>query len=99
MNLKTWNGFSRKVQASIDKHSGEVFSQQSGGGFDRVAGIMARKAAKGGGHTIVKMDAAGYKHGAAWAKPLHDKWIASEKDGQKKYDAYLKILAEIRAGT
>ncbi len=98
MNLKTWNGFSRKVKASIDKHSGEVFSQQSGGGFDRVAGIMARKAAKGGGHTIVKMDAAGYKRGAAWAKPLHEKWINSEKDGQRKYDAYLKILADIRAG-
>ena len=59
---------------------------------------MAGKAAKGGGHTIIKMDAAGYKRGAAWAKPLHEKWIASEKDGRKKYDAYLKILADIRAG-
>lgn len=98
MNKKTWDGLSRRAKASIAKHSGEVFSQQSGTGFDKVAGIMAGKAKKGGGHTIVKMDAAGYKKGAAWAKPLHEKWIKSEKDGRKKYDAYLKILADLRAG-
>jgi len=96
MNKKTWDGFSRRVQASIDKHSGAVFSQKSGAGFDRVAGIMARKAKKSG-DTIVPMDAAGYKRGAAWAKPLHAKWI-KEENGQAKYDAYLKILADIRAG-
>ena len=48
MNNKTWNGLSRRVQGSIDKHSGVVFAKQSGGGFDRVGGIMARKAKKPG---------------------------------------------------
>ena len=98
MNKKTWDGLSRRVQASIDKHSGEVFSRQSGGGFDKVARIMASKAKKGGGHTIYKMDAAGYKKGAAWAQPLIDNWVKSEKGNKAKLDAYMKILADIRAG-
>jgi TRAP-type C4-dicarboxylate transport system substrate-binding protein len=98
MNKKTWDSLSPRVQASIDKHSGEVFAKKSGGGFDRVAGIMASKARKGGGHTIIKLDAEGYKRGAAWAKPLHEKWIKSTPNGRKKYDAYLKVLTDIRAG-
>ncbi len=97
MNKKTWGKLSPRVQASIDKHSGVVFAKRSGGGFDKVAGIMASKAKKTG-HTIIKLDAAGYKRGLAWAKPLHDNWIKSAVNGRKKYDAYLNILADIRAG-
>jgi hypothetical protein len=59
---------------------------------------MASKAKKGGGHTIYKMDAAGYKKGAAWAQPLIDNWVKSEKGNKAKLDAYMKILADIRAG-
>ena len=98
MNKKTWDSLSPRVQASIDKNSGAVFARASGSGFDKVAGIMASKARKGGGHTIIKLDAEGYKRGAAWAKPLHEKWIKSTRNGQKKFDDYLKIIADIRAG-
>ena len=97
MNKKTWESLSPRVQASINKNSGIVFAKNAGGGFDKVGEIMAGKAAKTG-HTIVKMDDAGLKRGTDWSKKLHQDWIKSTADGQKKYDAYLRILADIRAG-
>jgi len=32
-------------------------------------------------------------------KPFHDAWIRENRDGQKKYDALRRILAELRKGS
>lgn len=99
MNKKTWDGLSRRVQAAIDKHSGEVLSRNAGGAFDKIAVAVRAKTAKSATHKIAEMTEDGYRKGAAWARPLHDAWIARAKNGQAKFDAYLKILADIRAGS
>jgi hypothetical protein len=38
------------------------------------------------------------KKGRELMKPVDASWIKSVPDGQKKFDAYMKILADIRAG-
>ncbi len=99
MNKKTWDGLSRRVQAVIDKHSGEVLSRNAGGGFDKVAAQVRASIEKKKGHTITPLTEEDYRKGAAWARPLHEAWIKGTNNGRAKYEAYLKILAEIRAGS
>ena len=99
MNKKTWDAMSRRVRDVIDKHSGEVLSRNAGGGFDKVAASVRVGATKSGAHILADLTKDGYEKGAAWSRPLHKAWIASTKNGQAKYDAYLKILADIRAGS
>jgi len=98
MNKKTWDSLPAEAKAAIDKHSGEVFSVNGGGGFDTVGQAARKQIAGESSHKSYPATDADYAKGAALTKPVLDKWIAETKDGQKKYDTFVRLLAEIRKG-
>jgi len=99
MNKKTWDSLPADAKAVIDKHSGEVFSVNGGGGFDIVGQDARKQIAGDASHKIYAPSDADFAKGAAITKPVLDKWIAATPDGQKKYDTFVRLLAEIRKGS
>ena len=97
MNKKKWNSLSRDVQKIFDANSGEMMARDGGVGFDKNK-VKFRKIAQKGGHTTVEVSAEDIEKGKKFAEPLHRAWIKKNKNGQKIYDTYLKIIADYRAG-
>jgi TRAP-type C4-dicarboxylate transport system substrate-binding protein len=98
MNKKKWDGLSSRLKAVIDKHSGARLSREGGVSFDRNAKRSRAKWGKAGGHHFVDLSEAELKAGFKAVQPVHQAWIKRTKNGQKIYDAYVKVLADIRAG-
>lgn len=97
MNRRTWDSLPPRVKAAIDKHSGDVFARNGGRGFDKRAEEALAEAKRLPDHTIIPLDDAAGK-GREWAQALHAEWIAKGDDRKQKFDMFLKILDEIRAG-
>ena len=97
MNKKKWNSLSRRAQKAFDANSGEMMARDGGVGFDKNA-VKFRAIAQKGGHTTVEVSAEDIEKGKKFAEPLHRAWIKKNKNGQKIYDTYLKIIADYRAG-
>ncbi len=98
MNKQKWNSLSRHVQKVFDENSGERMARDGGSGFDKNA-VKFRKIAQMGGHTTIEVSEADVKKGFEFAQPLHKAWIKKNDNGQKIYDAYLKIISDYRAGS
>jgi TRAP-type C4-dicarboxylate transport system substrate-binding protein len=98
MNKQKFNSLSRRVQKALDENSGEAMARDGGSGFDKNRDKF-RKIAQKGGHTTIEVSEADIKKGYEYAQPLHRAWIKKNANGQKIYDAYLKIIADYRAGS
>jgi TRAP-type C4-dicarboxylate transport system substrate-binding protein len=97
MNKQKWNSLSRRVQKAFNENSGEAMARDGGSGFDKNAAKF-RKIAQKGDHTTIEVSEADIKKGFEFAKPLHKAWIENNANGQQIYDAYLKLIADYRAG-
>jgi TRAP-type C4-dicarboxylate transport system substrate-binding protein len=98
MSHKSYNKLSARAKAAVDKHSGEVFSKHNGTVFENNRAGFRNKMLKTSNHVVVTPTPEQERKWRAKFKPLHDNWIQSNADGQKRYDALIKILADIRAG-
>jgi TRAP-type C4-dicarboxylate transport system substrate-binding protein len=98
MNEKAWNGLSPKAKAAYERHSGLEMARNGGGGFDKLRRIFLGKMKKAGGHTFAGLSGADRKKRQATVQPVYDAWIKSVPNGRKKFDVYMKVLADIRAG-
>jgi TRAP-type transport system periplasmic protein len=98
MNKKTWNGLPQDVKDVMNKYGGRTMSQNGGKGFDRTAKIFKAKMDKASKHFYIPWDASKIDQARDTMRPVHDSWIKRNKNGRVKYDALLKIIADIRAG-
>ena len=92
--------FRKRQKKAIQKNSGLALSRRIGGEvFDVQTMILRKKAiADPKRNLIILSEAEKEKSFARIFKPFHDEWIKTHQDGQKKYDALMKILADIRKG-
>jgi TRAP-type C4-dicarboxylate transport system substrate-binding protein len=98
MNKKSWESLSPAAKAAYEKHSGLVMARNGGGGFEKVRGVTLAKIRNSKEHKRLSLSDQEMKKGRELMKPVYASWIKSVPDGQKKFDAYMKILADIRAG-
>ncbi len=98
INEDKWAALSGKSKAAITKYGGEYLARLGGKAFDDFGKRAFKIISKAGKRTITRATPAEIETQAAAAKPVHDAWIKSKKDGAKKYAAILQILADIRAG-
>jgi len=98
MNTNSWKKLSPRVQTAINKHSGIVISRGGGGGFDAAGKLAKAKIQSDKDHHYQPMTEQEMKRGEQWAKPIYRKWMSEVRDGQRKFDAFVEILADIRAG-
>ena len=100
INKKVYDGLPEKAKQAIQKNSGLALSRRIGG---EVYGVQMKRLRKQAiddpkRNLIALSEAEKEKRFADLFKPFHDEWIKTHKDGQKKYDALMKTLAEIRKG-
>jgi TRAP-type C4-dicarboxylate transport system substrate-binding protein len=100
INKKVYDKLPEKAKQAIKKNSGLVLSRRIGGDlFDAEIKALRQGAVDDPKRNIVTVsEADGEKRFATLFKPFHDEWIKNTPDGQKKYDALMKILAEVRQG-
>lgn len=98
MNKEKWDSLPQKVKDAIDRYGGRTMARVTGGGFDKTAGIFKKKMEKASKHTYVPWNIADVDKARGTMQPVIANWIKRNKNGQAKYDALLKIIADIRAG-
>jgi hypothetical protein len=93
INKKKYDALPAAAKAAIDKNSGLSFSVHMGktnGKSSELALVAARK------KTFISPQGAEFETLKKRFNAIHEDWIKSTPDGQKKYDALQKILADIR---
>lgn len=98
ISKRVYDKLPAQARQAIDKHSGLAMSRTYGRYYGRDGAIFRSKATKEG-RTVISPDDATLAKLAARFKGLHEEWIRSHKDGQRKYDAVIKIRDEVRAGS
>jgi len=96
MNKKNWKSLSARAKAAIDKFGGETMARDGGNGFDNTAARFRKKIA--GTQKIIEASDSDVAQGFKFVQPVHQAWIKNNTNGQKIYDTYRKIVADIRAG-
>ena len=98
INKKVYDKLPAKARQAIDKNSGLVMSRRMGGEvFDEEIEFLRQQAVDDPKRNIVTVsEEEQEKRFVEIFKPFHDEWIKNTPDGQKKYDALMKILADIR---
>ncbi len=94
INKKKYDALPPAAKAAIDKNSGLSFSRHMGeqnAASSKIARANAKK------KSFIAPKGAELEAMRKRFKGIHDDWIKATPDGQKKYDALQKILAEIRA--
>ncbi len=98
INQDKWAALSNKSKAALTKYGGEFMARLGGKAFDDFGKRGFKIISKAGKRTITRATPAEIEAQAAAAKPVHDAWIKSKKDGAKKYATLQRILTDIRAG-
>lgn len=89
-----------KAKRAIEKNSGLVMSRRMGRFFARNNEELRRKAMADPQRNVISHTAAEREERfRAVFKPFHDRWIETHEDGERKYKALQKILAELRKST
>ena len=94
MNLDKYNSLPDEAKAAIDQHSGAVFSDILGTGFDINVAAAAENEMARDGITVNTAEGADLE---AWRKAVAtatEEWLASNENGQAIYDALQAGLAE-----
>ena len=94
MRKPAFESLSAADRAIVMKHGGEVMARRIGVATDRDDDALKEKVKE----NILKPSAAERPARAALFKKFHDDWIESQKDGRRKYETLMKILADLRAG-
>ncbi len=99
MNKGKWESLSADQQAAIDKFGGEYMAEHGGKAYDaageeRRQKVMQDKSQHFVAPSKAEIDAAMQKYGP----PVYKNWIAKTPDGQKKFDTFTKLLADVEAG-
>ena len=93
-----YDGLSAASRRAIDKNSGLSLSK-SIGALNQANWVRVVNAAKKDGKSIIAPTGDLEKSLRKKFQGLHDEWIAKTPNGQVKYDAMVKILADIRKGS
>ena len=99
MNKSKWEGLSASDKAAIDKLGGMHMAKMAGIEYDKAGEERRQKTLAARKHvdvvpTQAEIDAAMAKY----AEPIYRDWIAKTPDGQKKFDAFRKFIAEAAKG-
>ena len=96
---KAYDRLPDKAKWAINKNSGLVMSRKMGEAFAGSNDELREKAIADPKRTVITIsEAERKKRFATIFKPFHEEWIRKHPDGQKKYDALMKILADMRKG-
>ncbi|MBL6958760.1 MAG: TRAP transporter substrate-binding protein [Rhodospirillales bacterium] len=98
MNKQKWESLPAKVKAVMDKYGGETMAATAGAQIDKVEKTFYGKMKASKKHHFIPASPELSKKGQAAFQPLYDKWIKENKNGQKIFDDYVRIIKEIRAG-
>lgn len=96
MNKKKWNSLTPEVQKALEKHAGDKIALASGGLIDKVEAKFAGKMKSDPGHKLIPASKAHTSQDGF--KDVYAAWIKKTKNGQKIFDTYVKIIADLRAG-
>jgi TRAP-type C4-dicarboxylate transport system substrate-binding protein len=100
INKKVYDGLPEKAKQAIQKNTGLEISRRMGDVvYDQDNDRLRKKASADPKRKIITILGAemGKRFNQIF-KPFHEDWIKSTPDGQKKYDALMNILADIRKG-
>lgn len=99
MNSESWKKLTPDQQAAIDKFGGETMSREGGIAYD-AAGVTRRAPSeKDQKHVFIWPSKGEWDANVAkYAKPIWQEWIKETPDGQKKFDTFVKIVDDLRAG-
>ena len=95
MNKASYAELPAKARSAVDR-SGEQIVKLGGGAFAKFRKIFLGKHRADPKRTVIEPSASENREMAAIFKKIHDDWKA--KNGDKRYDTLVKILADIRAG-
>jgi len=98
MNKEVYDALPANARAAIDKHSGLVLSRKHGVEFDARYTENIERTKKDSSHSFVFPSAADRRAIAARLKPVTEKWIKENPEGQKRYNALVAIVEDIRKG-
>lgn len=96
MNKKTWGKLSSKAKAAFSRHGGLKMARMGGGAYDGVTAKIRQGQIAKGRIKFVEADAALMKRYERDSAAVHKWWIDKTRNGQKVFDAYKKVLAELR---
>ena len=86
------------ARKAIDKNSGVETSKKFANTFEREGDVARTDAKNDPNRTLLTANAQQQAELRKLFQPQHDRWIKEHQDGQRKYDALRKILAEMRGG-
>ena len=96
MNKSTWNKLSAAAKAAFTKHAGESMARRGGAAYDSITAKIRQGQLDKGRIKFVKAGAELMKRYQRDSAVVHEWWINKTKNGRAVYDAYKKILAELR---
>lgn len=99
MNEGKWNSLSEAAQTAIMAHGGAAMAKAGGDAYTDVGASIRKDVEAEGRIEIITPDEATLAKYAEAAKPVHDAWIAATPNGQAVYDAAVKLLTDMRAGS
>ena len=99
MNKGKWESLSKAEQAAIDKFGGERMADIGGKAYDAAGEERRQKVMKDKTqHFVDPSDAQIEQIMGKYAPPVYKNWIDKTPDGQKKFDTFKRLLAEVKAG-
>jgi len=99
LNRQVYDRLAQEAKDALAKYGGEPLSRKFGKIFDDADKAMVEAAMKNPKKVVINADKAALAALEKKFKPFHDAWIRENRDGQKKYDALRRILAELRKGS
>jgi len=99
MNKQKWASLTPDQQAAIDKFGGEYMAKMGGIAYDEATVTRRSKFRNDKDRVFI------YPSKQEWSRdmqkygePIYKEWIKQTPDGQKKFDALKKILADVESG-
>jgi len=98
MNKQKWESLDAQQKAAIDKFGGEFMAKRGGKAYDD-ATFTRRNKYKNDGRVLIHPSKQEWARDMRkYGEPMYKQWIKEHPDGQKKFDALKKILAEVESG-
>lgn len=96
MNKEVFDALPARARTVIDKHSGEVMSRTHGVEFDKRYAANLARTKKDPAHSFVFPSPERRAAIAGRLEPVTRRWIESNPEGKKRYDAAVAIIEDIR---
>lgn len=99
MNKGKWESLTKDQQGAIDKFGGAYMAEHGGKAYDIAGEERHQKVMKDKSqHFVTPSKAEVAEIMKKYAQPVYRIWIEKTPDGQKKFDTFTKILADVEAG-